>query len=83
MRLLKAQLVPESDNPYDVNAVRIEIEDRAIGYLTREQAQSFRQRLSANALTDQITTCNAIIVDKSTQDAQQQCYDVKLDIEAL
>ena len=37
-------MVPESDNPHDSEAVRIEIQDQTVGYLDRETARSFWDR---------------------------------------
>ena len=37
-----ATLIPEDDNEYDANAVRVEIGGRLVGYLSREQAQEYR-----------------------------------------
>jgi hypothetical protein len=39
------QLIPENDNPYDPNAVRVAIEGRTVGYLSRADAVSYRQIL--------------------------------------
>ena len=37
-----ATLIPEDGNEYDANAVRVEIGDRLVGYLSREQALEYR-----------------------------------------
>src|SRR4051794_15864962 len=37
-----AVLVPEPQNPYDANAISVQIEGRVIGYLSRENAMRFR-----------------------------------------
>lgn len=80
--ILLAHLIPTDDNPYDSSAVRVDINNRTVGYLNREEARNFRRRLDEKKLVDQITTCNAIItggdVNKKTFN-----YDVKLDIESL
>lgn len=46
-RPLSATLLPEPDNPYDRNAVRVEIEGEMVGHLPREFAA-----LAARAITD-------------------------------
>lgn len=38
-----ATLIPEDDNEYDANAVRVEIGGRRVGYLAREQASEYRE----------------------------------------
>ena len=52
-----AQLVPERGNPYDANAVAVKIEGETIGYLSRENATVYRQRMGK-----QIGACEARIV---------------------
>jgi hypothetical protein len=44
--IVQATLVHEDDNPYDHNAVRVEIQGRSVGYLPRDTARSYRERLS-------------------------------------
>ncbi len=78
--ILTAHLIPDNNNPYDSNAVRIDISNRTIGYLNREQALSFRRRLDEKALANQITTCYAIITESSEENEKN---NVKLDIEPL
>ncbi len=38
-----ARLIPEPDNPYDKNAVRVEIQKRTVGYLSRASAKVYRK----------------------------------------
>lgn len=45
--LCQALLVPEPENTYDPNAVRVTIEDRHVGYLSREVAKQFGPLLRA------------------------------------
>ena len=75
--ILTAHLIPDNDNPYDSNAVRVDINSRTVGYLNREQALSFRSRLDEKGLANQITTCNAIITGTVEVNSG---YGVKLDI---
>lgn len=56
-----ATLIPENDNQYDKNAIRIDIEGLTVGYLSRHDAILFRELLKANNESDQITTCKAVI----------------------
>jgi len=39
---VRAMLVPETDNPYDANAVRVEIDGRQVGHLSRADAARYR-----------------------------------------
>lgn len=45
--IVTAALLPEDDNPYDKHAVRIEIDGRTVGYLSRENARLYRKRMAA------------------------------------
>lgn len=56
-----AILIPENDNKYDKNAVRIDVDELTVGYLSRNDAIIFRELLKANNLENQITICNATI----------------------
>ena len=74
----KAYLIPENNNPYDSQAVSVVIEGQTIARLSSDESRSLRHRLVENQLANQITTCNAKIVeDKSGQ------YEIHLDIEPL
>ena len=74
----KAYLIPENNNPYDSQAVKVVIEGQTIAQLSSDESRSLRHRLVENQLADQITTCDAKIVeDKSGQ------YEIHLDIEPL
>ncbi len=46
-RACQATLIPESDNPFDVNAVVVKIENEVVGYLQRSHARKYRSRLLA------------------------------------
>jgi hypothetical protein len=43
-----ATLIPEENNKNDVNAVRIEIGGRPVGYLSREHASQYRAAVGAD-----------------------------------
>lgn len=76
--ILTAHLIPDNDNPFDSNAIRVDINSRTVGYLNREQASDFRRRLDEMGLSNQITTCYAIIAGISEANEKN---GVKLDIE--
>ena len=42
-----ARLVPENNNPHDKNAVMVRIELRLVGYLSREDALTYRGKFQA------------------------------------
>lgn len=78
---LTAHLIPDDYNEYDDKAVRVEINGLHIGYLSREDARSFRRRLGAKKLTGQITTCGAIITGGHIKDGKTMSYGAALDIQ--
>jgi hypothetical protein len=76
-----ASLIPEDDNPHDKSAVAVEIDGSTVGYLSREDARSFRRRLGRKGLSGQVTTCDALIVGGGTRkNGQRLHYGVRLDI---
>ncbi len=78
---VEAFLVPENDNPHDSNAVRIYIRDQTVGYLDRETARSFRERMVEIGLTGVATKCSAIIVGGWDRGGGDRGYfGVKLDL---
>ena len=79
--ILKAHLIPDNDNLYDSSAIRVDIHNRTVGYLNREQARSFHSRLDEKRLSNRITTCNAIITGGGEVNGEILDYSVKLDIE--
>lgn len=74
-----AYLIPEDNNPYDSQAVRIVIGRKTVARLSPEESRSLRHRLVENQLTNQITTCGVKIVE-SEESGQ---YEIRLDIEPL
>lgn len=75
-----ATLVPEDDNTHDKNAVAIYIGSMQVGYLSRDDAQSFRRRLAAKKMSGQPTTCDAIIKGGGTVNGKIASFGVWLDM---
>lgn len=76
-----AVLIPETGNPHDDKAVRVDIQGMTVGYLSREDARSFRRRLGSKKLSGQITLCNAMIVGGFVmKNGVRASYGAKLDI---
>lgn len=81
-RFFQALLVPVNDNPYDDNVIRVDFGDRTVGYLSYDQARSFRHKLDNHHIPNQITTCAAALIENDeTQPGQTVHYGIKLDIE--
>lgn len=76
-----AHLIPESDNAYDNNAVRVDIEGRTVGYMSRDDAKSFRGRLRRNKMSNKPTTCKATIMGGHLMvNGEKASYGILLDI---
>lgn len=52
----RARLVREDSNPYDNQAVRVDIEGKTVGYLSREDARDWRTQGGRS-------TCDAYLID--------------------
>lgn len=76
-----AALVPEDDNEYDKSAVAVEVGGKTVGYLSRDDARSFRRRLGRKQLSGQVTYCDALIMGGGTSKAgKKYSYGIRLDI---
>jgi len=47
-----ALIALEDTNPYDLEAVRIEVDGRTVGYLSRPDARAYRRALQAASLSE-------------------------------
>ncbi len=76
-----AHIIPESGNEKDPFAVRIELNGKNVGYLTRDDALKFRRRLALRKIGMKATTCNAEIRGGSKgRDGKTLSYAVFLDM---
>jgi len=60
-KLCRATLILDGSNPYDAQAVRIDVEGATVGYLSRESARVYRQRLREAGHPTLRGTCDAVI----------------------
>jgi hypothetical protein len=60
-RMETAHLILENSNPYDRNAVSVEINGLKVGYLNRDDAQAHRTWLQSKGQSNAIGTCDAKI----------------------
>jgi hypothetical protein len=60
-KYMQAHLVLEDTNSHDSNAVRIDINGKAVGYLSREMAIQYRNRLREAGHSQLGGVCNAVI----------------------
>jgi len=78
-----AHLILEDDNVYDPgNAVRVEIEGKTVGYLSKPDAKKYRKRLSDLGIANVIGQCYASVkggfIKRST--GEQADFGIRLDI---
>jgi len=81
--IVVATLVHEDDNPYDNRAIRVDIQGRTVGYLSRENARQYRKAIRDGGYPGITATCSAMIVggwDRGRGDRGH--YGVKLDLPA-
>ncbi len=79
--IVEALLILEDENPYDDKAVRVDIEGRTVGYLSRDSARQYRRRLTEGGLGGATAKCMAKIVggwDRGENDKGH--FGVRLDL---
>lgn len=72
-----AMLVPENSNPHDSKAVRVEVQGKTVGYLSRQDARQWRKVTGASSPQQ----CPAVIVggwDRGGTD--QGHFGIRLDL---
>lgn len=78
-----ATIVHEDDNPYDNEAIRVDINGLTVGYLSKNDARKYRQALKIMGKAGATATCPALIVggwDRGGKD--KGGVGVKLDLPA-
>lgn len=81
VEIFKAILIPENQNKFDSMAVRVEINNKTVGYMSKDDARSFRRRLSSKKIGIKITSCNAEFIGGFIKpDGTRANYGVRLDI---
>lgn len=79
--LTHAVLTLEDQNPYDNKAVRVDIEGHTVGYLSRQNARSYRKQLQRLGHPRIACVCNAMVVggwERTPSDRGH--FGVKLDL---
>ena len=77
----EACLYLENNNKYDKLAVRVDIEGSTVGYLSKQDARSYRKQLKNLGHENLVGICGAIVVGgwyRSSSDAGH--FGVKLDL---
>jgi hypothetical protein len=77
-----AYLILEDKNIYDPMAVKIEIAEKTVGYLSRSNARLYRQRLAEFGKTGAIGSCYASIRGGRMNDyGETSDFGIRLDID--
>lgn len=80
----RAILSLEDFNRHDPKAVAVRIEGETVGYLTREDARSYRRRLGQKGLTGIDASCDALVVGGGkSRSGEKKFYGVVLDMKAF
>ena len=79
---VRATLVPDDKNPYDKQAVRVDVDGKPVGHMSRDDARLFRRRLDGAGLKGMPTRCHAMVMGGFVRDGGERAsYGVMLDIE--
>lgn len=76
-----AHLVPYDDNSSDPNAVRVEIDGKVVGHLSRDFAVPYRSRLAQISLEARTTTCDGLITNGLSVPDRACNYTIELDLD--
>jgi hypothetical protein len=83
-RFVTARLILDDKNGHDKTAVRIEIQRKLVGYLSRETAIRYRRGLQRNGTPRAIGQCQAVIRGGwLSSDGRKGPYQLFLDIAGL
>lgn len=75
----QANIVPYDDNPHDANAVKVEIDSKMVGHLSRKNASIWRSKMISDNHSGVITCPAKIIWDRST--SKEGSYGVWLNLD--
>lgn len=80
-KTVEAILVHEDANPYDNKAVRVDIDGKTVGYLSREEARQYRKALKNAGHAGITASCSAVILGGWIRGSTDQGhFGVKLDL---
>ena len=82
-RTVTAILVPEPDNPKDPHAIRVDVDGRQVGYLSRDNAQRYRAELRRQGITPVALSCAAQIRGGWQRGNRRGHYGVVLDLPVI
>lgn len=72
------------ESPHDKRAVRVLIQGRPVGHLSRQDAPKYRRRLQSQGVANAAASCGAMIVGGfQLADGSRASYGVRLDIKSF
>lgn len=79
---LTAELYLEDDNPFDPgNAVRVDVEKKTVGYLSKNDASKYRNAIAKLGLSDFIGVCGSAVSGKRDSLSEEMNFGVFLDLD--
>jgi hypothetical protein len=79
--IVHAELIHEDNNPYDRQAIRIDIHGMTVGYFSKKLAREYRQRITEAGYPGVTAVCDAMIVGGWKRGENDEGhYGVKLDL---
>jgi len=80
-KIVEAVLVHDDGNPYDNQAIRVDIQGQAVGHLSRESARQFRKKMLETGYSRIKASCAAKIVGGwEREEFDKGDFGVKLDL---
>lgn len=76
-----ASLVPEADNPHDVNAIAVVVRGKKIGHLSADIAPLYRAALNRHGLGLSVVNCQCAITGGLRTAERHYSYVLELDID--
>jgi hypothetical protein len=75
-----ARLVHKPDNIYDPNAMAVLIDDRQVGFLSRDDAVTYHRAFESRGVEERTSICN-VLVSCSHLDTDDPRFSVQLDVD--
>jgi len=76
---VKVLLVEENDNPHDENAVKVEIEGKKVGYLSRSNASNYRSLLKGFGVEGVNVAYQGMIVGGWQKEGDYGDFGIRID----
>lgn len=81
VQYIVAELVREPDNPYDADAVRVDVGGREVGYIPRDETLDFHDAIASFWSRGELATCRATLVGGWNRSGDRGHIGVSLDVD--